>query len=439
MPTATPTPPTDQGDLLAGTAYRTLARLGQGGMGEVLEAEHRALRKRVVVKLLHVQLANDPHFADRMRIEAQALAALSSPHVVSVSDLGETPAGRPFLVMERLEGRTLREELDARGGALPVAEAIMLVRQVLSGLAAAHRIGIIHRDVKPDNVFLCAAPEGGRPLVKVLDFGVAKVVQRDGLPLSVPAPQYRTEEGALVGSPRTVSPEQARCQTVDARSDVYAVGLMLYTLIVGDGPFGYARDMLELLNAHIRDPPMPPSRVSRQPMPAELDRAILRALAKRPEYRFQTAAEFAEELRAIESVLAGTTQPLLTVAAPTSPSTAPSGVAPVCDAPVSAARASAPEIEAGTVIVRPAPHPAPARRSESSPPPCSGLGAEAEAWFARAAEDPPMLELPANLAPAPAAHPGEAREFVFLVVLSTTVFGLIAALIFRYLGYAGGH
>src|SRR5580698_7144018 len=110
MPTATPTPPTDQGDLLAGTAYRTLARLGQGGMGEVLEAEHRALRKRVVVKLLHVQLANDPHFADRMRIEAQALAALSSPHVVSVSDLGETPAGRPFLVMERLEGRTLREE-----------------------------------------------------------------------------------------------------------------------------------------------------------------------------------------------------------------------------------------------------------------------------------------------------------------------------------------
>jgi serine/threonine-protein kinase len=424
----------DAGDLLAGTPYRTLSRLGQGGMGEVLEAEHRALRKRVVVKLLHPQLASDPRFADRMRIEAQALAAVSSPHVVSVSDLGQTPAGRPFLVMERLEGHTLRDELQARGGALPVPEAIALVRQMLAGLAAAHRIGIIHRDVKLDNVFLCAAPDGGRRLVKVLDFGIAKVLQRDGTPLPVPAPQYATEQGALVGSPRTVSPEQARCQAVDARSDVYAVGLMLYTLIVGDGPFSYATDMLELLNAHIRDPPMPPSHVAKQAVPPELDRAILRALAKRPEYRFQTADEFADELRAIESVLAGTTQPYLLSAAPSNPSYA--GAAPIGAAAAPAPAATA-ESEASTVVRPVQPPPS---RSESSPAPTSGVGADADVWFARgAAADPPITELPSNLTPARADRAGARREFVFVVILSTAVFGLIAAILFRYLGYSGGH
>ncbi|KYF57577.1 hypothetical protein BE08_44750 [Sorangium cellulosum] len=168
-------------------------------MGEVVEAEHRALRKRVVVKLVRRAFARDPRFADRLRVEAQALAAVSSPHVVEVLDLGRTPAGRPYFVMERLEGTTLAEEL-ARRGALPVAEAIDVVRQVLAGLSAAHRVGLVHRDVKLDNVFLCApgsAPGGGR-VAKLLDFGVTKVL--DGgvaagapgasAPLALAGPEY---------------------------------------------------------------------------------------------------------------------------------------------------------------------------------------------------------------------------------------------------------
>jgi len=293
-----PSPPTGApADPLDGTPYRVIARLGAGGMGEVVEAEHRALRKRVVVKLIHEVLSRDPRFADRLRVEAQALAALSSPHVVAVSDLGRTPEGRAYLVMERLHGCTLREELDLRGP-LPVGEAVVVARQVLSGLSAAHRLGIVHRDVKLENVFLCAADERGQRVVKVLDFGIAKVLRPEAAVSPLAPPQYPTEEGTLVGSPRTVAPEQIRCQRVDARTDVYAVGLLIYALLVGRGPFAQ-NDMLALLNAHLLEEPAPPSLLARQGIPAELDRAILRALAKRPEHRFQSAAEFAAALEGI--------------------------------------------------------------------------------------------------------------------------------------------
>ena len=412
--TRQPAAPADEAaDVLAGTPYRALGLLGQGGMGEVIEAEHRALRKRVVVKLLHRALASEPRMVDRMRVEAQALAAVSSPHVVSVTDLGQTATGRPFLVMERLRGHTLAEEIQLRGGALPVPEAIGVVRQVLAGLAAAHKIGIIHRDVKPANVFVCEATEGGSRPVKVLDFGIAKVLHRDDSPVPVPVPQYATEEGAVVGSPRTLSPEQARCQKVDARSDVYAAGLMLYTLIVGAGPFAHAKDMLALLNAHVREPPTPPSHRAKQPVPAELDAAILKALAKRPEHRFQTAEAFGEELERVEAIVAGMTQPFALLAAAPAPTD---------------------ESEAATVV-RHAP-PAPASRPET--PPTAGLCRQADARFDQPETARPLTELPPNLTPAP-DRPAEAREFLFAVVLSTAVFGVVAAIIFGYMGVLHGH
>ncbi|WP_437734953.1 serine/threonine-protein kinase [Sorangium sp. So ce1335] len=299
------------GDALEGTPYRALRALGRGGMGEVVEAEHRALRKRVVVKLVRRAFERDPRFADRLRVEAQALAAVSSPHVVAVLDLGQTPAGRPYFVMERLEGWTLGEELQRRGP-LPVAEAIDVGRQVLAGLAAAHRVGVVHRDVKLDNVFLCApgaAAPGGARVAKVLDFGVAKVLDgalADAAPGATPAvdgPAYPTEAGLLVGTPRTASPEQARCQPVDARADVYAVGLLMYTLVVGHGPFAHVEDALGVLRAHVMETPAPPSRYAAQRIPAALDRAVLKALAKRPEERFQSAEAFGEELGRIGAEL----------------------------------------------------------------------------------------------------------------------------------------
>ncbi len=406
-------------DLLAGTPYRTIGPLGQGGMGEVVEAEHRGLRKRVVVKLLHPQYASEPRFVDRMRVEAQALAAVSSPHVVSVSDMGQTAGGRAYLVMELLHGQTLGDELRNRGGTLPTAEAIGIMRQVLAGLAAAHHLGIIHRDVKPGNVFVCAAPNEGARIVKVLDFGIAKVLRRDNSPTAVPAPQYATEEGALVGSPRTISPEQARCQKVDERSDIYAAGLMLYTLIVGDGPFAHATDMLELLNAHIGEVPALPSRAAKQPVPAELDRAIMKALAKRPDDRFQTAEAFSEELGRIASILADTTLPFV----PTRLAREP------------AAEATAIEDGEARTLVRPV-SVATAGSTGARPTSTASLGSAVDAWFSVPADEVPLTELPPNLTPPPEER-ADAREFLFAVVVSTVAFGLIAAIVFRYLGYGG--
>jgi serine/threonine-protein kinase len=403
-------------DALTGTPYKTIARIGQGGMGEVLEAEHRGLNKRVVVKLLHRHIAGDPRFADRLRVEAQALAAVDSPHVVSVSDLGRTPAGRPYLVMERLHGQTLREVLDARG-AIPVDEAIGWICQVLAGLAAAHQLGIIHRDIKPDNVFLCVDPTGrSAPVIKVLDFGIAKVLQADGSATPLPPPQYATEEGMLVGSPRTVSPEQVRFQSIDARTDLYAAGLLLYTLVAGRGPFTHARDLLQLLNAHVLEAPAPPSQLAAQYVPPELDRAILKALAKKPELRFQTAEAFVAELSRIADLLVGTTQPLRLQG--------PAALA-FDDEPTPAQTTAR-----GTLVIRTPPHSAPAPAPPADAP-RSDL--EAEAWFTPDDGATPMVELPPNLA-AEAPRRVHVGTFAVLTLASTVLFSVLAALAFRMLG-----
>ncbi|HVK66506.1 MAG TPA: protein kinase [Polyangium sp.] len=283
--------------LLDGTPYRFLAPLGRGGMGDVVEAEHVALGKRVVVKLLQERHASRPDFVDRMRIEAQALAKISHPNLVQVTDFGQTAEGRTFLVMERLHGRNLREELEQRQF-FPVAEAIDVTRQALAGLAAAHDAGVVHRDAKLDNLFLCDAPDGGRRQVKVLDFGVAKVINVTGdntpLPLAFP-----TAEGVAMGTPRFFSPEQARGRPVDGRADLYAVGMVLYTLLVGRGPFDHITTLLELTRAHAFQVPEPPSRYATQALPAGLDAIVMKALAKEPADRFATARTFAAELERV--------------------------------------------------------------------------------------------------------------------------------------------
>ncbi|MEP7123532.1 MAG: serine/threonine-protein kinase [Byssovorax sp.] len=420
--------PGSPADPLAGTPYRALGELGRGGMGEVLEAQHRGLNKRVVVKLLHRQFANDPRFADRLRVEAQALAAVSSPHVVSVSDLGQTPEGRSYLVMERLHGRTLREELDAQGP-FSVLEAIRVTRQVLAGVAAAHRLGIVHRDVKLANVFLCSPVDQGAPVVKVLDFGIAKVLHSKMSPAALPSPIYPTEQGSVVGSPRTMSPEQLRCGPVDARTDIYAVGLLLYTLLVGHGPFDQVHDMLDLLNAHLRQIPKPPSSFAHQYVPPELDLAVLKAIAKRPEQRFQSAELFAEELGRIAALVARTTQPIFAVRAVEDDGPAQEIESPT---PVDAPRAVMNETDRGTLVIpRLAAGPLPL--SEAAPAPPMLDDSQADAWFDPEPGDSLLVTLPRNLAaPTPPASP--ARLFALLTIASTLVFSMIAALLFRFLG-----
>jgi serine/threonine-protein kinase len=293
--------PAPAADALAGTPYRFVRKIGRGGMGEVVEAEHVALGKRVVVKLLHRSLASRPDLVDRMRLEAQALARLAHPNLVVVHDYGRTPEGRPYIVMEQLVGRTLREELRSRGR-LPPAEAIELVRQTLSGLAAAHALGLVHRDVKLENLFVCDAAEGARTL-KVLDFGIAKVLPAARSPGAPEPLAFPTEEGVAIGTPRFFAPEQARGQAVDARTDVYATGVVLYTLLAGRGPFDHLHALYELSQAQADEMPAPPSHHAGVPLPEDLERAVLRAIAKRPEDRFQSAAAFSGALERVAARL----------------------------------------------------------------------------------------------------------------------------------------
>jgi serine/threonine-protein kinase len=278
-------------------------------MGAVFEAEHIELQKRVVIKVLHAQYAKEPRIVERLRREARSLARLASPFVVAVSDMGQTEDGATYLVMERLVGRTLRQELQAKG-VLPLQEAITWTRQVLAGLSAAHRIGIVHRDIKLDNLFLCDATEDEPRRLKLLDFGIAKVLEHPGK-RPEPSGYQPTQEGTILGSPRWLAPEQARGKTVDARADIYAVGVLLYTLIVGRGPFAHLLEPFELIQAHISEKPMPPSQSAQQYVPPELDDAILMALAKQPESRFQTAQAFSEALSFIAQRMREVTQPLV--------------------------------------------------------------------------------------------------------------------------------
>lgn len=282
-------------DVLAGTPYRAVRPLGRGGMGEVFEAEHVALGKRVVVKLLRPELSHDGSLVERLRIEAQAMAKLHHPHIAAVHDLGTTPGGRPYFVLEYLAGRTLAEELTARGS-LPVHEAVRIALEVLDGLGAAHAAGLVHRDIKPPNVFLCDPDRNGRRVVKILDFGIVKVS-----PSRVPR-AFPTEGGQFIGSPASAAPEQARGETIDARADLYATGLLLYTLIAGKTPFsGAAGSAQAVLWAHVLTVPAKLSSAARQAVPAALDAIVAKALAKQPDDRFASAAEMAAALAAVGS------------------------------------------------------------------------------------------------------------------------------------------
>jgi eukaryotic-like serine/threonine-protein kinase len=272
------------GERVPGTPYLVLRRLGRGGMGDVYEvAEGSPKGPRYALKLLHAALCHRPDIALRFQQEALVAARVDHPSVIRVFALGETADGRPFLLMELLRGRDLRAEL-TRSGPLSDARALDLAAQALDGLAAAHAAGVVHRDVKLENLFLT---EDGA--LKVLDFGVAKITAEQA---------SFTLPGAVVGTLRSMAPEQFAQATVDARADVYAAGLALYELVAGRGPFDELRGLpLALQFAHCELTPPAPSLLARRPIGAGVEAAILRALAKSPADRFQSAAEMAAALR----------------------------------------------------------------------------------------------------------------------------------------------
>ncbi|MFH2005972.1 MAG: protein kinase [bacterium] len=268
--------------------YKVKRLIGEGGMGRVYEAEHTQLGKRLAVKVLHPLYSTEEEVVERFRREARAASSIGHPNIVNVTDYGTTPDGRAYFVMELLDGMELADVI-TQEGPLDYERAVDISIQVCQALGAAHQVGIIHRDMKPENVYLTTV--GGRTdVVKILDFGIAKSARLE----RVRGGQL-TEPGLAVGTPEYMAPEQAAGKPPDARFDIYAVGGILYAVLTGRPPHR-GSNVLEILTRKATRNPTPP-RSYRPDIPVELERAIVNALARNPDRRPQNMEEFEYELR----------------------------------------------------------------------------------------------------------------------------------------------
>ena len=280
----------ETGALLDGR-YRIVRLLGEGGMGSVYLASHVGLGRDVAIKFLHAELVSRDEVVGRFYREAQAAAAIRHKNIIEVFDVGVSPQGEPFLVMEYLEGESLAGLLK-RVGPLNLGAACAVMEPVLQALHAAHRKGIIHRDLKPDNIFL-AYQQGEPPVVKIIDFGISKFAQGE-------FDKWRTKTGSVMGTPAYMSPEQARGSAgLDHRTDIYSMGTILFEMLTGALPFA-GSNFAEYLSAMLIDDPRAPQSVCAG-FPAEAEPLVRKALAKNPDQRFQNAAEMLEALTALPS------------------------------------------------------------------------------------------------------------------------------------------
>jgi tRNA A-37 threonylcarbamoyl transferase component Bud32 len=273
----------DAGALLGGR-YRLLRKIGEGAMGVVFEAEHVSIRRRVAVKILQRKLVASPEMVERLRREAQVTSGLGHPNIVECLDFG-TEEGQVYLVMEWLDGETLGERLEREP--IDFKTVLDIGEQTCAGLAEAHERGVIHRDLKPANLFL-TRDRAGALRVKILDFGIAKLVAEQ---------TQLTSTGVLVGTPNYMAPEQALGEAIDARADIYSLGVILYELLVGRVPF-QGDTPLAVLHQHTAKMPALPSAVASRSIATELDTVVMTCLAKAPADRYQTAAELGTALQA---------------------------------------------------------------------------------------------------------------------------------------------
>jgi serine/threonine-protein kinase len=280
-----------------GDRYRLIEAIGEGGMGRVYRAEQLATGKAVALKLLHPEFVGVDQVVRRFEREAKVMTEVAHPGIVKVIELGEWN-GRLFLAMELLAGKSLAEQLVREGGQggkagkrLTVKRTLAIIRPVLDALEYAHALGVVHRDLKPENIMIIPGGLLSRESIKLLDFGIAKLGDR-----SVQANQKLTQHGMVLGTPAYMAPEQAAGQEADVRSDVYSCGIILYQLLTGHRPFeGDAN--IDVLLMHINTQPKSLRAVADGAwIPDAVERVVLRALAKRPAQRFQSAGQLRQAL-----------------------------------------------------------------------------------------------------------------------------------------------
>ncbi|MEV8532168.1 protein kinase [Streptomyces sp. NPDC051211] len=343
------------GRSLAGGRYQLRDLLGEGGMASVYLAYDAALDRQVAIKTLHSELGREASFRERFRREAQAVAKLSHTNIVSVFDTGEGDLDgtmMPYIVMEYVEGKPLGSVLQAdiaQYGAMPADKALKVTADVLAALETSHDVGLVHRDIKPGNVMMTK-----RGVVKVMDFGIARAMQSGVTSM--------TQTGMVVGTPQYLSPEQALGRGVDARSDLYSVGIMLFQLLTGRLPFN-ADSPLAIAYAHVQEEPVAPSSINRSVSPA-MDALVARALKKNPNERFPTAAAMRDEIARVLS--AGQTgAPVIVQGGPVNSG---AGVGSAVFPPVDSSLPQPPP-QAVQQPYQPSPYATPAPQQHTPPPP----------------------------------------------------------------------
>ncbi|KUN26990.1 serine/threonine protein kinase [Streptomyces corchorusii] len=417
------------GQALAGGRYQLRDLLGEGGMASVHLAYDAVLDRQVAIKTLHTELGREPAFRERFRREAQAVAKLTHTNIVSVFDTGEDELNgmaTPYIVMEYVEGRPLGSVLEEdirQYGAMPADKALKVTADVLAALEISHEKGLVHRDIKPGNVMVTR-----RGVVKVMDFGIARAMQSGVTSM--------TQTGMVVGTPQYLSPEQALGRGVDARSDLYSVGIMLFQLVTGRLPFD-ADSPLAIAYAHVQEEPVAPSSVNRA-LPPAVDALVARALRKNPNERFPTAESMRDECLRIAASFQAAPPSIVPGAGPAQSG---SGVGSAVFPPVDRTAPAAPH---GQVQTPYPPAPAPVPNPYGHPTPAPGYGYPQQGGYQTApvgygpqgaAPTPP----PYTMAPQQAGRPGGGRNRRPVVVGSVAVaavvaVGLIVALTLRNTG-----